>query len=470
MTTNIDFFNVKKSKNNFNLKFKRLTPTLLLTTLFSILFILSSSLISAAQIDFTKNSSAFSQGETLIAKVSGNFLEKITSDNIFFYRAHVRIPMVYEVSEVNDNFYIYAMLTGKTEGNYSLALENVIYMDGIQESQQNIVKNFTIGNETSSFSVSPGFAQIQNTPGSFSLDVQNLKSSQITITIGTSDKIQSQNSINVQSGEIKIVAFNIPNEENPFSENIKLTSGTTEYLIPVFVSQNATSGGQTGNETNGNQTNGGTSDGSTTTNEDSEEEFRLQPDSINVSMSTNSETKRIIYIMNIGNVEVKKINFEIPSELKPYVTISYPKSLEENVSERVEITIESGNEEKFIEEAIKVESEGARAYLNITLNFIPDYVPTESENGELILATCSQLGGKSCLSDEKCTGEVAQVKDGVCCLKPGICETAKTGSSMGKIIGWSMVAVVILFLLWFFKRYKRVGPKIDLLKIGGRKY
>ena len=101
---------------------KKSTKSLTLLTFFILtsflVTILSISLVLAVEIEFTKGSSNFSQGETLIAKISGNFLQDVTSDNIFFYRTRVRIPMVYELKEVNGDFYVYALLTGKTEGDY----------------------------------------------------------------------------------------------------------------------------------------------------------------------------------------------------------------------------------------------------------------------------------------------------------------------------------------------------------------
>src|SRR3989344_8001940 len=84
--------NIISNNNPYN----KLTKLFLVFTLFSV-SILSISLISAAEINFirTENSSDFNQGETLIAKVSGNFIEQPTSNNVFFYRSHVRVPMVY---------------------------------------------------------------------------------------------------------------------------------------------------------------------------------------------------------------------------------------------------------------------------------------------------------------------------------------------------------------------------------------
>ena len=44
-------------------------------------------IISAVEIEMKDN---FDQGETLIAKISGNFYEAISEENVIFYRGHVR--------------------------------------------------------------------------------------------------------------------------------------------------------------------------------------------------------------------------------------------------------------------------------------------------------------------------------------------------------------------------------------------
>jgi len=429
---------------------KKSTKSLTLLTFFILtsflVTILSISLVLAVEIEFTKGSSNFSQGETLIAKISGNFLQDVTPDNVFFYRTHVRIPMVYELKEVNGDFYVYALLTGKTEGDYSIALEGISYMSGIQESQEDVTKNFIINQSDSEAS------------GSFSLNIQNLKPSQITVILDPSQGISSTSSTTLQSGEIKEITFLLDNN-NPLSSEVKLSSFNTTYNVPVFITSNMT--GTTGNTTsNGTEGSTGSSGGDSTT-EDEEESFRFEPSLLNISMSTNSETKRIIYIVNTGNLEVKKINLNIPDELEPYVTITYPKSLEIDAEERVEITIESGNVSALIREEILAEAEGSKSSFNMTLHFIPDYIPSGDE-GELVLTTCAQLGGSICTSDEKCAGEVEKVKDGICCLKPAICEPTTSGSRTKKIIGWSLVGVVLLFLLWFFRRYRRVRPQINM--------
>ena len=117
-------FSDKNSGGNSHSQFKFKFNLLLLSLT---VFLLSISLISAAQINFTKDSSSFDKGETLIAKVSANFLEQPTRSNVFFYRNGnpSNIPFVYEIANINDDFYLYALIADKQAGNYSLVLEKI---------------------------------------------------------------------------------------------------------------------------------------------------------------------------------------------------------------------------------------------------------------------------------------------------------------------------------------------------------
>jgi hypothetical protein len=408
-------------------------------------------LASAAQINLTKNSDSFDKGETLIAKVSANFVEQPTRDNVFFYRdGHTRIPFEYQVANINDDFYIYALLSNKLAGNYSLVLEDVIYMAGAQESTENLAKNFTITENTSDFSVTPGFV---NTKNDFSVEVQNLQNEQITITIATPENLLAPSSINVKSGEIKEIIFQ-NSAQNSAPEIVTLSSANTEYSILVFAGLNATEGSSNSETTN-----------STSSDEGS---FRIEPNRVSVSMPLDSEFKRIIYILNTGEVDIENLTFFVPSSLGQYVTIKSASSVDKNSTERIEITINSDDEERLVDGDITVRAGNLTSLIEISLDFISDYIPPAGEENStepLVLTTCAQLNGNICSSNKTCSGEVAKVSDGVCCPAPFVCEEKKK-SSTGKIIGWTLVAIVVLFLLWFLKKYKRVRPEVDLLKIG----
>ena len=138
--------------------------------------------VSAIQVEIKDN---FAQGETLTAKVSGNFLSLISKDNVFLYRRHVRVPMVFDIVQIEGDYYIYALLNKPAE-NYSLVLEGIKYMKGIEESEEDIWANFTISEETADFSVIPG---VMFTNNDFYLEVQNLQEVPIKIDYYVSGEI-----------------------------------------------------------------------------------------------------------------------------------------------------------------------------------------------------------------------------------------------------------------------------------------
>jgi hypothetical protein len=143
-------------------------------------------------------------------------------------------------------------------------------------------------------------------------------------------------------------------------------------------------------------------------------------------------------------------------------------TLEKNSTEKIEIFIDSGTEEIIIEGQISARAENFTSSLILILDFIKDFIPEEPEEEEVIITTCAQIEGIICEEGERCTGKTSPTKDGICCFAPAVCEETPK-SQTGKIIGWTVVIVIILLLFWFFKKYKKVKPKVDLLKIGRRK-
>lgn len=316
-------------------------------------------LFSAVEFDMKTN---FSQGETLMARISGNFLEPVLKENIFFYRGHVKIPVEYDIAKIDEEYYIYALLGDKSSDNYSIALENVKYMEGTEVVKGDIIRNFTIINEMADFSINPGFVI---TSEDFSIEVQNLKDYQITIEIDENktetgggffsfffkDSDSGDNLVIVKSGEIKNIEFELGNETS--FRKIWLSTENLEYEIPVyaFVSQ--------------------------IQSEESEEEQNA--------------------------------------------------SAEEKEEKEEEI-----NETK--KEQIKTAT---------TKN-------------------CAEANGTICKSDEKCSETPVQAKDATCCL--GTCGKIEKKIT-GKIIGWGLLVVLFIVILWFVKKTSKTKKKVVLLDI-----
>ncbi len=384
----------------------------------------------------------FSQGENFLSLISGNFIDRITNENVFFYREHERIPLVYEILKINEDYYVSALLGDKQPGNYSLVVKNVRYRKGLQETDEDIVKNFTITESTADFYVNPGVLSVSE---NFSIEVQNLKDKKITIGIRTPREFYvSEDSFELSSGQAKEINFRINKNEiqaSSFLEKIEFSSENTSYSLPVFVT------------------------GLEVAEKSSESEFRFEPKTINVSLATNSDVKRIIYLFNEkGNAE--KINLSISPNLASYVNVSplFIDILKNGSAEKIEILFKSGADEKNITGWITASKENFSTSMTIFLSFIKNFVPEIPETKEgIIISTCEQLNGTICAEDEKCNEKNIEAKDGLCCLS--ICEKIPKSSS-GKYLGWGIIIVIILFLIWFFIKYKRTHQNVDLLDVG----
>lgn len=203
--------------------------------------------MSSVEVEMKSN---FSQGETLIAKISGNFLKPVLDKNIFFYRDYTLVAIIPEVKKFKDEFYVYAQLP-ENEANYSISIQDVQYMKGNKISEEYIVKNFSISNETTIFSINPGFFE---TTGDVEIEVQNFQDKKINIELRTSELIESspkgfweslfsgkedlskyEKSITLISGDKKIIEFTLENITKDELRYIELKSSEQYYNIPLFV-------------------------------------------------------------------------------------------------------------------------------------------------------------------------------------------------------------------------------------------
>ncbi|MBU2503800.1 MAG: hypothetical protein KJ879_01985, partial [Nanoarchaeota archaeon] len=260
------------------------------------------------------------------------------------------------------------------------------------------------------------------------------------------------------SGELKRINFGLDSNTNETIGRVNLSSGNTVYSVPLSVEKESSSSEVQGLA------------------------FRIEPQIINVSLATDSSTERILYLLNYGSEEAKNITFSIPSSLSSYISIS-PETINnfgKDDIEKITISIISGANASSVQGTIKAVSNnsGFETTLDIYLEFILGYVPpegttNESSSSKGILTTCAQLGGTLCEVETVCsidtiqTGEKEKENEKkLCCPRSGVCETPSDSSSTGTIIGWAIILAVIALLAWFFKKYKKIRPKVDILKIG----
>ena len=409
------------------------------------LFIVSAVLIllpflSAVEIDMKTD---FSQGETLIAKVSGNFFEAISEEDISFFRGHVKTSIIPSVAKIDGDFYIYAQLFEKASNNYSIVIEDAKYFQFNRLIEEDIVKNFSINENFADFSVEPGFII---TDRDFSLEVKNLIDKKITINVETDSFygegiFPGESSITINSGETKKINFQVENKTDSFLNIVILNTESLEYEIPVYIFS--------------------------TQEKEEKKGFVLEQSVIEITIATNSNTERIIYIKNTGDTDLEDIYLTLSESLIPYVSLSEYKidELDANSTKRIYVYFSSDDEVREIEGQITANSDEFFAYTAVFLDFLLDYIPVDGEGIEERLSqTCSELGGKICSENQKCSGEINYASDGVCCLE--ICSEVEK-SSTGKRIGWTIIFIIVLFAIWFyFKRYKGVKRVVDLLNIG----
>jgi len=343
--------------------------TILILFIFLLLII---PIISAVEVDMKIE---FSQGETLMAEISGNFLKQVEKENIFFYREHVKIPLDYDLAKIDDKYYVYAQLGDKEPKNYSLRIENIKYMQGVDIVEEDIIKNFVITDDLADFKVNPGFI-IADEP--FVIEVQNLRDFKIEIDINENKTStggslleslfgglqESEGDIELFSGEIRNLEFDLGNETS-FSF-IELSTENITYEIPVY-----------------------------------------------------------IFVM------------------------------EETTTEEDEETTTEEDEETTTEEDEEATTEEDE-----------ETTPDSEEEDEIKIAstkTCEEENGTICKSNEKCNATIIQARDATCCLDT--CKEIEKNNT-GKILGWSMVIIIVVFVIWFFKaKYKGAKKEINLLNI-----
>jgi len=421
--------------------------------LFFLFVFLSFQFVSAVEFSMNEN---VSQGETIIIKLSGNFLTALTKDNILFYKDHSRVSMEYGVAKINNNYYIYALSGGKSSGNYSVLIHDVSYMQGSSVSGEDLTKYFLITNETADFSVKPGFAV---SSGNFYLTVQNLQDRDVSVDIQTetanssereiyisdSGETSKESSITLSSGEIRKINFEAK-EGGITVQNIKLSSSNLTYNIPVYIYSALNS--------------------SESSESVKEAALDVKPSESILSLATNSLFSKIFYIYNTGDIKAENISISLSDEISHFVNLSqnHIDKLEADSNTSIILSFFSGKEQE-VEGTLKVSmNSGEIAYSDISLIFLDNY--TSSEDVDSSVKNCSELEGSICdSSTEDCTGETIKARDALCCV--GDCVKRESGSSGSKIaIAIILLIIIALGLFLFYKlKFKKAKKSVDLLKI-----
>ncbi len=204
--------------------------------LFFLIFSLTIPFVSSVNVAMKTD---LKKGETLIAEVTGVFLEDIQKEDIYFYRRHLATSIApYDVLKINNAFYIYAKIaTNKIPDNYSIVIKNVPHMIGSTMTSADIVTNFAISGNIANFSIYPGALIAEE---DYYFEVQNLQTSSITIEVSEDGNSgwffglfgSDSFNVNLLSGEIKQIWFDLENETK--IKRILFESDNQEYNTTVY--------------------------------------------------------------------------------------------------------------------------------------------------------------------------------------------------------------------------------------------
>lgn len=368
----------------------------------------------------------YKPGETLISEISGNFLENLKPENILFYSGRAYTPLIYDISKIQDNYYLYALLPVK-ERNYTLIIKNAKYFEQGQEFQEDLSFNFSAKGSISDFTANPGFII---TNKDFKVKVtSNVK----TISI-EADFLNSTQEISLLAGQTKTLSFSTAGINNFTFTNLTLTAEDTTYKIPVaiFASTNISL---------------------------NEKNLRFSKSFLNLTVLKDSSFEFEISILNTGQEDINNINLStaLPITLNPN-TID---KLEAGEIKNINLTINSG-ETGFKEGNILAASDNytdeISIYLATTENMteLEDIVKNTSDiSGE----SCSQLSGKICNLTQDCTVSTRFTIDGLCCT--GECkENKSTGNTIYIIIIIAVLAVIGFFVYKKLKVRKKTSGEI----------
>jgi hypothetical protein len=399
----------------------------------------------------------YSPKETIISKISGNFLNPISKDQINLVKdGHIDVAFEFDFGTLNGDYYIW-IIAPANPGNYTLIIEDVYAMINGAAEIVDFEENFVVKGNITDYSIKPGFIF---TTSDFEIDATVYSDEDQVIEVDFPDSRE----ITLRPGANKI-DFSISDVIG--TEFITISVG--KYNVPAQIVGNTPE--EPRNDSNGdnvlsNQTNG--TNGSIPINESnnySRVNFGFRPNVIRSVALVGEDI--LIYpfeIINLGE-RIENIYFSYDSS-KFEIFPSENFSLAENSSASFNLVLRniSGNETGG---AITAYAGNETRHLVLILNFTTNetQVATDYDARDNIVPTyrCSELGGIFCVGDETCTGEVVASSDGTNCCSTGQCEGQSTEGNRAWI-GYLIVGIVILALLIIYAKYKKTKASKNPLK------
>lgn len=409
------------------------------------ILVLSLSMVTAMEITLYKEN--YDKGETIIASISGNFLEPIKIDNVGVYRGHVQLPIDIDMILIDETYYIAGKLPLE-ENNYTIKIKDVNYREFNQVKEEDIEVNFSTINNTAEFALSPG---VIFSTGDFDIDITNYNNFPITLsyTFGYGNK-----SLQVPTQDSKTFKISTDNLDKTFIGDFYISSlSGYGYLLPSYIIIN-----------------------SSTNNLPVGKIIDFSLKSIDAQLNKDESYIYKTLIKNNAGYKIEDIEIYPSENLADYITITPNKIKELDREEELELTInvrfkEAGKfDGKVIAENIN-DSQTISLFFEIGQDInISSNTNSTTTNGNTASNTCSNLGGNKCSSDQRCSGDGIFASDGFCCL--GQCQSkdspGNTGDGSSGINWWAIALLVVILVLvgisFFLKSKKGKKTARDVLK------
>ena len=384
---------------------------------FTLVLVLFLSPVFALEVEIKDH---YLKGETAIIKISGDFIDPVGTYDAKIYSGGDYFSFGKDLDKIGDDYYFYFLAS--KEGNYTFMIKDAHYYERGGRKRENLLYNFSIIENQSSFSVEPGF--IKTSKDRFSLRLEGFKDININSSFGNKTK-----NIELGEGDEESIEFSTNDFYGHTITNVGLSSSGQEYLVPVAIYRE------------GKQN-----------KDDNFESLSFIKERANFSLIEGERGEFSLELFNGGdkvlnvtlnstisslNISADKIRLEPGNEEIDFEVFA------REVGERYgEITATSDNLSDSVSIRLTVLEEG------IEINESEDY----NESGGESTGTCSDYDGKICKSNQECEGEYEPTIEGLCCV--GECVSEGSETNWGNII-WAIVILLVLGLVGFFI-YKRV--------------
>lgn len=377
----------------------------------------------------------YQPGQTLIAEISGSFINNIKAEDIQFYSGRLFIPLIYALAKIQDKFYLYALLPNK-ERNYTLIIKNTHYLEAGEEKREDLAYNFTVSGPLALFSVNPGFIV---TNKDFSIKV----GSKVKTLDVIAEFLKSTQEVEVGEGREKILTFSVAEIKHFTFTTLSISAGDLSYEIPVVVFKQEEEKIEVSKN------------------------LRFSKSSANFTVLKDQKFQFSVTLINTGHEDIE--NIALSSDLKN-IKIAPEKieKLDSGTSQKINLTINS-DEEGVRGGSLVANSENYSDELLLFISTLKDKEELENLSLEVTEEkSCSELNGEIC-DDEECEGITKlTLKKEPCCV--GECKKKQGGGSKTLSLIVILIILVIIGIFIYRKLKFRKQGSNELLEKKSKSY